>query len=98
MEKTNELLDRLKKGVSGLEDIKNDFILQNSGLKSVDDLIYISNVYIKLLTNFVNSGKTDDQISSDEKNKIKIISEHYKAVKKVVEDFSKIWIWNFTCF
>lgn len=90
MEKTSELLDRLKKGVSGLEDIKNDFILQNSGLKSVDDLIYISNVYIKLLTNFVNSGKTDEQISNDEKNKIKIISEHYKAVKKVIEDFSKI--------
>ncbi len=92
MNNVKELLQRLKDGAIELENIKSDFYLKNQVIKSIDDMIFISNTYIKLLDNFVKSEKKESDITSDEKEKIKIMSEHYKLVKKVVYDFSKAWL------
>ncbi len=89
MNNVKELLQRLKDGAIELENIKSDFYLKNQVIKSIDDMIFISNTYIKLLDNFVKSEKKESDITSDEKEKIKIMSEHYKLVKKVIYDFSK---------
>jgi len=84
--KVKELCDQLQKTIPELTTIQANFILTSTGQQALFETITITEFYINVLTQYLDSTK-EQEITGKDKEKIKIIHEHYKENLKIIKAY-----------
>jgi hypothetical protein len=87
IEKTRELAFRLEQNNMKINGIQSEFILSEKAKKTIVEVLEVGNIYVQILNNFVATVRSDSDITTDDKEKIRLINEHYKSTKNILESY-----------
>lgn len=87
IERTRELANRLEQNNIKINGIQSEYILSDKAKKAIGDILEVGNVYVQILHEVVSTVHNDSELTSADKEKIKLISEHYKSTKNILESY-----------
>jgi len=87
IEKTRELAIRLEQNNSKINGIQSEYILSDKAKKAIVEILEVGNIYVQVLYDVVNTVRKDEDLTKEDKEKIKLISEHYKSTKNILESY-----------
>lgn len=87
IEKTRELALRLEQNNSKINGIQSEYILSDKAKKAILEILEVGNIYVQVLYDVVNTVRNDADLTKEDKEKIKLISEHYKSTKNILESY-----------
>lgn len=87
IERTRELANRLEQNNMKINGIQSDYILSDKAKKAIVEILEVGNIYVQVLHEVVSTVHNDDELTLEDKEKIKLISEHYKSTKNILESY-----------
>ncbi len=87
IEKTRELAIRLEQNNTKINGIQSEYILSDKAKKAILEILEVGNIYVQVLYDVVNTVRNDADLTIEDKEKIKLISEHYKSTKNILESY-----------
>lgn len=87
IEKTRELAIRLEQNNSKINGIQSEYILSDKAKKAIVEILEVGNIYVQVLYDVVNTVRNDADLTTEDKEKIKLINEHYKSTKNILESY-----------
>lgn len=87
IERTKQLAIRLEQNNIKINGIQSEYILSDKAKKAIVEILEVGNVYVQVLYDVVSTVRNDDDLTVEDKEKIKLINEHYKSTKNILESY-----------
>lgn len=87
IERTKQLASRLEQNNIKINGIQSDYILSDKAKKAIGEILEVGNIYVQVLYDVVSTVRNDDDLTVEDKEKIKLINEHYKSTKTILESY-----------
>lgn len=87
IERTKQLASRLEQNNIKINGIQSEYILSDKAKKAIVEILEVGNIYVQVLYDVVSTVRSDDDLTVEDKEKIKLINEHYKSTKNILESY-----------
>lgn len=87
IERTKQLASRLEQNNIKINGIQSEYILSDKAKKAICEILEVGNIYVQVLYDVVSTVRNDDDLTVEDKEKIKLINEHYKSTKTILESY-----------
>jgi hypothetical protein len=87
IERTKQLASRLEQNNIKINGIQSEYILSDKAKKAIVEILEVGNIYVQVLYDVVRTVRSDDDLTVEDKEKIKLINEHYKSTKNILESY-----------